>query len=219
MENLNINEYLNKSDGDTLPAGDWNDCWTAAQDKVNELVAAQNSEMDPEQFNKAVFGALAIGDSKPDEDGEYQSDNMKIDARSLEFDRIGNSGEENITTVSPSYVHITEKENGVVKNRVQIQPDHISVESNNGVQSSVFSTNIRTKEVDCDTLNVADIYASGKRGLTITISLDNEGKDLVFKNGILVDVLEHAQSDVVAPGSDTGSETDEPIEDGPAIEN
>jgi hypothetical protein len=40
MENLNINQYLNKVDGNTLPASEWNACLTAVQTKVNELVGA-----------------------------------------------------------------------------------------------------------------------------------------------------------------------------------
>ena len=47
MKNLNVGEYLNKVDGDTLPAEEWNDYGDALLEKINELVDHSNqvSEM------------------------------------------------------------------------------------------------------------------------------------------------------------------------------
>ena len=45
MENLNIDQYLNKVDGNTLPASEWNACLTAVQTKVNELVGAVSNDI------------------------------------------------------------------------------------------------------------------------------------------------------------------------------
>ena len=40
MNNLNINTYLNKSNGDQLAASDWNGVLTAIQTKINEIISS-----------------------------------------------------------------------------------------------------------------------------------------------------------------------------------
>lgn len=44
MQNLNIDTYLNKVDGDVLNASDWNESLSQIQTKVNQLVTSENND-------------------------------------------------------------------------------------------------------------------------------------------------------------------------------
>lgn len=44
MNNINLSAYLNKQDGDTLPAATWNGVFTTLQSKINEIINKLNSD-------------------------------------------------------------------------------------------------------------------------------------------------------------------------------
>lgn len=71
MNELNINEYLEKEDGDTLEASEWNQSLGAVQSKVNELVSA----------TREVADYIGVGEIT----GDKIADDT-IEKRSLAFD-------------------------------------------------------------------------------------------------------------------------------------
>jgi len=93
MENLNIDQYLNKVDGNTLPASEWNACLTAVQTKVNELVGVLSD---------------GIGIDKTEEsDSEYHNYSMRLDSEKVSFYESGNDGD---------YIDSTLNSDGLVVN-------------------------------------------------------------------------------------------------------
>lgn len=101
MENLNIDQYLNKVDGNTLPASEWNACLTAVQTKVNELVGAvsnniQMSDTYAEDTTRSIqLGTYGItfGDRENPKDYFAPADYSQFDATG--FDVHSGLGEPN----------------------------------------------------------------------------------------------------------------------------
>lgn len=110
MKELNINNYLGKQDGDTLPASDWNGVFGLVQNKVNELVQSTNdgSIIADGSITADMISSSAVTSAKI-ADGAVTTD--KINDGAITINKFDNNIKEAIETAAASNVQVVEIEN------------------------------------------------------------------------------------------------------------
>lgn len=174
MEDLNINEYLNKVDGSHLCAEEWNALHETLQDKINEITASLREnitlgdapeivEMTPEQVRVRHLGA-GTG-------AEMTSEEVKT---SKSLSHGGSQG----VSVNTERIQVEKNDQmGTGYRTAYMGPGSISV--------SKAATSSHPSEGDKQiTISANDgISINGVRGINTTITI--AGVTLTFTDGIL----------------------------------